>query len=110
MALLPVGSGDLALPRLAQRPAGERLELAAHQRPPEEGAAREAGGRGVQAVAKLQRIVDNSWPQLATVGHSWPHLGGPVPADGALAAHAAGAWPRPALLLHPARLVPSLQI
>ena len=53
MALLPVGGGDLALPRLAQRPAGERLELAAHQRPPEEGAAREAGGGGVQAVAEL---------------------------------------------------------
>ena len=60
LALLPVGGGDLALPRLAQRPAGERLELAAHQRPPEEGAAREAGGGGVQAVAELQHTVGNS--------------------------------------------------
>ena len=54
LTFLPVGRRDLTGLCLSDGPAAEGLELAAHQRPPEEGPAGEAGGGGVEAVAELQ--------------------------------------------------------
>ena len=53
LTFLPVGRRDLTGLGLRDGPAAEGLELVAHQRPPEEGPAGEAGGGGVQAVAEL---------------------------------------------------------
>ena len=54
LAFLPVGGRHLAGLGLTDGPAGEGLVLVAHQRPPEEGPAGEAGGGGVETVAELQ--------------------------------------------------------
>lgn len=56
LTFLPVGSRHLAGLGLTDGPAGEGLVLVAHQGPPEEGPAGEAGGGGVQAVAELQTV------------------------------------------------------
>ena len=54
LTFLPVGRRDLTGLGLRDGPAAEGLELVAHQRPPEEGPAGEAGGGGVETVAELQ--------------------------------------------------------
>ena len=54
LTFLPVGRRHLAGLGLAHGPAGEGLELVAHQGPPEEGPAGETGGGGVEAVAELK--------------------------------------------------------
>ena len=53
LALLPVGGGHLTALGLRDGPAGEGLELVAHQGPPEEGPAGEAGSGGVETVPEL---------------------------------------------------------